>query len=73
MFGQKKTGGTKTDTKPVMIRMDSDMTSGIDAYYLTLDDILIRPEATQWILVNFSRRSICSFPNAANSLVTGGM
>ncbi|NUH67261.1 hypothetical protein HTT03_18400 [Sulfitobacter sp. S0837] len=54
MSEQKKTiGRPKTDTKPVMIRMEPEMIDDIDAYRRTLDDIPTRPEAMRRILASF--------------------
>lgn len=50
---KKKMGRPKTDTKPVMIRMDPEMISDIDAYRRTLEDIPTRPEALRRILAGF--------------------
>lgn len=50
---KKKIGRPKTDTKPVMIRMEPDMIDDIDAYRRTLDDIPTRPEAMRRILADF--------------------
>ncbi|WP_411975556.1 hypothetical protein [Sulfitobacter faviae] len=50
---KKKIGRPKTDTKPVMIRMEPEMIDDIDAYRRTLEDIPTRPEAMRRILANF--------------------
>lgn len=50
---KKKIGRPKTDTKPVMIRMEPEMIDDIDAYRRTLDDIPTRPEAMRRILADF--------------------
>lgn len=50
---KKKIGRPKTDTKPVMIRMEPEMISEIDAYRRTLEDVPTRPEAMRRILANF--------------------
>jgi hypothetical protein len=50
---EKKIGRPKTDTKPVMVRMDPEMISDIDAYRRTLEDIPTRPEALRRILADF--------------------
>lgn len=50
---KKKIGRPKTDTKPVMIRMEPEMISEIDAYRRTLDDVPTRPEAMRRILADF--------------------
>lgn len=50
---KKKIGRPKTDTKPVMIRMEPEMISAIDAYRRTLDDVPTRPEAMRRILADF--------------------
>lgn len=50
---RKQRGRPKTDTEPVMIRMNPDMISDIDAYRRTLDDLPTRPEAMRRILAGF--------------------
>jgi len=50
---KKKIGRPKTDTKPVMIRMEPGMIDDIDAYRRALEDIPTRPEAMRRILANF--------------------
>ncbi|QUJ76954.1 hypothetical protein KDD17_02575 [Sulfitobacter albidus] len=49
----KRIGRPKTDTKPVMIRMEPEMIDDIDAYRRTLNDIPTRPEAMRRILADF--------------------
>lgn len=50
---KKKMGRPKTDTKPVMIRMEPELIDDIDAYRRTLEDIPTRPEAMRRILAGF--------------------
>lgn len=50
---KKKIGRPKTDTKPVMIRMEPEMINAIDEYRRTLDDVPTRPEAMRRILADF--------------------
>lgn len=50
---KKQRGRPKTDTQPVMIRMEPEMISDIDAYRRTLEDIPTRPEALRRILADF--------------------
>ncbi|MCX7567155.1 hypothetical protein OS189_12450 [Sulfitobacter sp. F26169L] len=50
---KKKIGRPKTASKPVMIRMETEMIDDIDAYRRTLEDIPTRPEAMRRILASF--------------------
>ncbi|MFP7675521.1 hypothetical protein ACG74X_19415 [Marivita sp. S0852] len=50
---KKKMGRPEVDTKPVMIRMSSDMIDEIDAYRRTLDDLPTRPEVVRRVVAEF--------------------